>query len=77
MVDVKHKKCEYPGCETRSTYDVRGSKIAKYCVAHKSPDMIDVKNKTCEYPGCETLPTYNIRGSKIAKYCAATNHLIW
>jgi hypothetical protein len=54
MIDVKHDRCSYNGCETSPSYNVEGGKPL-FCVDHKSPEMIDVINDKCECDGCPTI----------------------
>src|SRR3989338_6074419 len=60
MIDVKSKRCQFPGCITQPTYGEIGSKLAIFCVSHKLESMIDVKHKRCQFPGCITQPNYGL-----------------
>jgi hypothetical protein len=51
-------------------YNIVGSSVGIYCVAHKTAEMINVKDKTCRHEGCNTIPYYNIAGSSVGIYCA-------
>ena len=63
------KTCEFLNCTTQTSYNISGSKIARFCKIHKEIGMIDIINKTCEFLNCKTIPIYNISGSKIARFC--------
>ena len=47
MVDVKHKKCLYEGCQTRPGYNLKGESKGLYCKEHKLDGMIDILSKRC------------------------------
>ena len=61
MVDVKNKRCEHPGCDSRPTFDIKGGK-GRFCVTHKTAEMVDVKSKRCEHPGCNIRASYGKPG---------------
>ena len=67
------KKCEHEGCDSRPTFDIKGSKNCRFCAAHKTAEMVDVINKRCEHEGCDSIPSFNIKGSKKGRgrFCAA------
>ena len=56
MIDVKHSKCKYDGCDTIPTYGIHG-KEAIYCSEHKNEEngLVDVKHKTCLSEWCNVI----------------------
>lgn len=68
MIDVAHKRCEYPDCNTQPTFRFKGSKVS-HCAKHKLPGMID-NGKKCAYENCDKHPTFNYIGEKKPLYCA-------
>ena len=71
MVDVKHKRCDFLGCDARPTFNFTGKTKGKFCVAHKLNDMVDVLNKKCDFLGCDARPTFNFTGKTKGKFCVA------
>ena len=69
MIDVKNKKCEYPGCKTQPGFGILGER-AKFCVKHKTEDMTDVSHKKCIYPECNVRARYEYLGETVPKYCS-------
>jgi hypothetical protein len=78
MVNVKTKKCEYEGCDSVPSFNIKGSKKCRFCSAHKTVEMVNVKDKRCEYEGCGCIPTFNIKDSKNGRFCAEhkTNEMV-
>lgn len=69
MIDLKHVKCEFKNCFVRPTFNVPGSKTAKFCKQHATENMIDVMNNKCEHPGCLIQPSCNYEGSITSVRC--------
>ena len=69
MIDIKHKKCEHPDCETRPTYNLPGETKAKFCNEHKLEGMVNIVSKRCEHPDCSKIPNYNLPGETKGKFC--------
>jgi hypothetical protein len=69
MIDVKHKRCVYEGCDKTPSYANPEQKIPTHCSTHKTEAMVNVKHKKCEYEGCDLIPSYNFPNEKTAKYC--------
>ena len=44
MVDVKHAKCEHPGCMKEPYFNVPSSKTCRFCSEHKDEGMVNVKH---------------------------------
>lgn len=59
MIDVKHKRCEYEGCDLQPVFDVKDGK-GRFCVSHKTDEMVDVKSKRCEFVGCDIKLTFDM-----------------
>src|SRR5579875_1099830 len=70
MINVKSKKCQYPGCITRPSFNYEGQKNGIYCSEHKLPNMVDVVSKRCQYPGCKKCPSFNYEGQQDKIYCS-------
>ena len=68
MVDVKSKRCEHEGCDSRPSFDLKGGK-GRFCGSHKTAEMVDVKSKRCEHEGCNTRAQYGTPGHK-PSHCA-------
>ena len=68
MVDVRSKKCSYPGCDIKPTFNFEGLP-KKTCKKHKEPGMIRINNKTCEVKGCTIRPCYNYENEKKGIRC--------
>lgn len=66
MVDVMHKRCEYPGCTLIPSFG-SGNEKRKYCLEHKSSEMIPA-GKLCEHPGCQVRPSYG-NNSGQGRFC--------
>lgn len=66
-VDIKHKRCAFPGCGLSCAFGFEGE-CASHCGTHKLDGMVNVKNKTCLFPGCKIFPSFGILGGKI-EYC--------
>ena len=69
MINVKNRKCHHNGCNKQPTYNIKSSKVAKFCSEHKELYMVNVISKTCQYEKCVKIPNYNKKGSKVAKFC--------
>ena len=67
MVDVKNKRCEHDGCDSRPAFDIRGGN-GLFCNKHKTADMVDVKHKRCEHDGCDSRPAFGIQRGK-GRFC--------
>ena len=61
--------CETAGCITRPTFNVEGSRVARFCATHKLDGMVNVKSKRCETAGCGKQPAFNIEGTLVARFC--------
>ena len=70
-MDITHKPCAHPECNTRPTFNVEGETNALYCKAHATEGMVDIKSKRCAHPKCNTRPTFNVEGETNALYCKA------
>lgn len=64
-VDVKNKKCEFPGCTTRANYGIDSQ---RFCVKHKGVNDTDIFHKKCKADNCPTRPSYGKVGGK-PEYC--------
>ena len=69
MIDIISKKCIYPNCKVRPTYNFKEETKMLYCARHKLKGMINVKNKTCIYSDCKVIPNYNFEGETKGLYC--------
>ena len=69
MVDVKHKRCEREGCNSRPSFNIEGESMGRFCKEHKEAGMVDVKSKRCEREGCNTIPYFNIKGESMGRFC--------
>ena len=67
MVDVRNKRCETDGCETRPTYNHPGETKGRFCAAHGEDGMVDVRNKRCETDGCETIANFGLPGHQATR----------
>jgi hypothetical protein len=67
MIDVKHKLCEYEGCEWRRIFGYRGSP-KRFCNEHKLPGMRNLDKRDCEYIGCPEYATHGNKGQP-KKFC--------
>ena len=57
MIDVRNKKCEYPGCGSLNpSFNYPDQTRGRFCGKHKEPEMINVRSKICEYPDCAKQP---------------------
>jgi hypothetical protein len=70
MVDIKHKRCEHPGCSKMPSYKYLEDTQPRFCAEHKIEGMIDGKHVRCEYIGCNKSPTYSEPGNPRAKMCS-------
>jgi hypothetical protein len=61
MINVKNKRCEHGGCDTRPLFGVPGKRPTR-CAKHKYDGMINVKSKKCENDGCDSRPSYSNSG---------------
>eukprot|EP00752_Nemacystus_decipiens_P014793 g13170.t1 len=69
MLGVK-SGCKHPGCGTRATYGVAGTKDKEFCRQHAKPGMINLYVKRCSRPGCMTSATYGVEGTKNPEFCS-------
>jgi hypothetical protein len=63
MINVKYKRCKFPGCTTNARFGVLGG-IRESCLEHKSFKMKDLTTKKCLIPGCEIRPSFAVKGEK-------------
>ena len=69
MFDVRHKRCEHPGCKLRAHHNYPGNKSGIYCYEHRLEGMVNViKYKTCKTPLCGTKIQSSSR-NKYRGYC--------
>ena len=69
LADVKHKKCEYPGCKTVRSYGVPGGQ-PQFCAKHKAEGMVHLMGKLCEHEGCTKHACYGEAGlGENARFC--------
>ena len=71
MIDIKSKRCQHPGCQTRPNYNYPGETTAIFCSSHKLENMVDIKSKRCQHPGCQKQPAYNYEGDSTAIFCVS------
>ena len=45
MVNVKHRRCAEPNCNTRPAFNWKGQEKGAYCNKHKEKGMINVDKK--------------------------------
>ena len=78
MVDIIHKRCLTPGCDSLSpTFGFPDDKKATYCSMHgEILGMVDIKNKKCLYDGCLTRANFGNLDDKTATYCGKHGALI-
>jgi hypothetical protein len=77
LVDVSLFVPQFLRCERQPSFNVRGSKGAKFCSHHKEDGMVNVVNKTCQLVGCMKvnksrvcdLPKLNFRCAPISTSC--------
>jgi len=71
MIDVRHKKCNYPGCTTNPSFNYVNEMFPLYCSEHKLYQMININNKKnrCQYENCQTIACYNLTESKKGLFC--------
>ena len=43
-VNVKNKKCRFPGCRKQPNYGAPGTKIAQYCLSHKLANFVNINS---------------------------------
>jgi hypothetical protein len=70
MVDVKSKRCEHEGCDTRPSFGIKGGKT-QFCSKHKTSEMVDLVSKSCEHEGCNLDARFGIKGG-VRQFCS--NH---
>lgn len=68
----KRKRCQCgdADCDSRPSFNVKGSKKPRFCALHKEAGMVNVKDRTCEDPDCDRQPTFNVKGNKKRRFCA-------
>ncbi|KAG2424982.1 hypothetical protein HXX76_014140 [Chlamydomonas incerta] len=70
LVNVKHPRCQAPGCIKRPSYGVLGTKEALFCGEHgRKAGLVDVIHRRCQVPGCNKQPSYGESGTKKALFC--------
>lgn len=69
MVDVKSKMCMHPGCTTRASFGVRGTRNLEFCARHAAEGMVDVVSKRCATTGCRKRTFYAVGDTKKGKFC--------
>lgn len=70
MVDLRHRLCQYSGCETVASFNVPQDTRPLYCGQHKLEGMVCHKNKCCEHDGCRTKPYFNFPGTNQGRCCS-------
>lgn len=68
MIDVRNKKCKFPGCNTQPQFGIVGEK-ADFCVKHKTEEMVDIRHKKCVFPECGERARYEYLGETTPRYC--------
>lgn len=69
MVNLKKKRCKYPGCKIMACFACKGKK-PECCFTHKLDGMVNVNDKRrCKYPGCNIHPRFANEGERPI-YCA-------
>ncbi len=66
MIDLKHPRCEIPGCKNSRSHRYKGKKLTR-CGQHKETDMIDTKHTKCDDEKCDQDACYGIPGNKPTK----------
>ena len=56
-------------CPTRSSYNIIGSILPKYCAKHKDETMVRIIMGECRAEGCATSPSYNMPTETIPIFC--------
>ena len=69
MVDIAHKRCEEPGCDTLPCFGLVGDNTPSHCAMHKTDSMVNVVSKRCEEPGCLKQPSFGLAGSRSSRRC--------
>ncbi len=66
------KKCKHDGCETRSSFGIKGgsSKQILYCYDHKEIGMVYLARKRCRYDDCDRQPLYGKAGGSKNEWCS-------
>jgi hypothetical protein len=68
MVNVKHTKCEYEGCQTIASYGIPGRKIS-HCFPHRQKGMIRRPNAKCCHSKCKEMAIWGTNW--VPKHCEA------
>jgi hypothetical protein len=66
MVDIKNKKCEVDGCETRPWYGFLGKSVS-HCASHKQKGMIRSPTRECQTSHCNLLGTHEANGVRLCE----------
>jgi hypothetical protein len=61
MIDIKHKRCEHPGCETRPSRGLPGH-FATHCAKHIQEGQIPHPRNKCTHPLCKEQAIYTNKG---------------
>lgn len=57
MIDIKHKTCQHPDCETRTRYGKPG-RSPTHCAQHRETGMIQRPNSFCIQQSCREKAIY-------------------
>jgi hypothetical protein len=69
MVDVVHKKCNFPKCKKQCNFGYEETGIAQRCGKHRE-DMVDVIHKKCNHPdGCVIQCVFGYELDGIVQRC--------
>lgn len=68
-VYVDKRICKNEGCNVRSSYGKKGSKIREFCKKHAPVGYVNVVSKRCIQEECDLLPNYGKKGSNLREYC--------
>ena len=72
MINLKHKHCEFTGCNTLANYNLDGEKKGKFCSIHKLDHMVNISSKRCIEKDCNLIASFNFEGKTNKIYCS--NH---
>lgn len=70
MVVCIKRMCFHPGCTSRHSHEVAGTKRAELCARHAKDGMVDVRSKRCAHPGCSQRPSYGPPGRATKEFCS-------
>ncbi|MEM3858490.1 MAG: hypothetical protein QW478_03680, partial [Candidatus Micrarchaeaceae archaeon] len=68
MVDIKHKRCIHPNCNSRANY----GKLFKpkiHCFKHKDNNEYEFNNPKCEFDNCNEMPIYTDKNDNYPLRC--------